>query len=87
MNKYFLSDKDSKNASLKRQIIKLCIEAGSYSIAELSSRINSSVPTVTKLINELITESPSWNTLCGNTFCKSWANKALPEGAGLPFSA
>ncbi|MDD5951011.1 MAG: ROK family transcriptional regulator [Bacteroidales bacterium] len=56
MNKYFLSDKDSKNASLKRQIIKLCIEAGSYSIAELSSRINSSVPTVTKLINELITE-------------------------------
>ena len=56
MNKHFLSDKDSKNASLKRHIIKLCIEAGSYSIAELSSRINSSVPTVTKLINELITD-------------------------------
>ncbi len=56
MNKYFFSETDSKNAALKRQIIKLCIESGSYSIADLSSRINASVPTVTKLINELIEE-------------------------------
>lgn len=56
MNKNFFRDNDSKNAALKRHIIKLCIEAGSYSIADLSSRINASVPTVTKLINELIAE-------------------------------
>ena len=56
MNRYFFSETDSKNAALKRQIIKLCIDSGSYSIADLSSRINASVPTVTKLINELIEE-------------------------------
>ena len=57
MNKNFFSETDSKNAALKRKIIKLCIDSGSYSIADLSSRINASVPTVTKLINELIDES------------------------------
>ena len=57
MNKNFFSETDSKNAALKRQIIKLCIDSGSYSIADLSARINASVPTVTKLINELIDES------------------------------
>lgn len=56
MNRNFFSETDSKNAALKRQIIKLCIDSGSYSIADLSSRINASVPTVTKLINELIDE-------------------------------
>ena len=56
MNKNIFSETDSKNAALKRQIIKLCIESGSYSIADLSNRINASVPTVTKLINELIEE-------------------------------
>ena len=56
MNRNFFSETDSKNAALKRQIIKLCIDSGSYSIADLSSRINASVPTVTKLVNELIDE-------------------------------
>lgn len=56
MNSNFFRDTDNKNAALKRHIIKLCIEAGSYSIADLSARINASVPTVTKLINELIDE-------------------------------
>ena len=56
MNRYFFGETDSKNAALKRQIIKLCIDSGSYSIADLSSKINASVPTVTKLINELIDE-------------------------------
>lgn len=54
MNNDFFRDTDGKNAALKRQIIKLIIEAGSYSIADLGGRINASVPTVTKLINELI---------------------------------
>lgn len=56
MNKTIFSETDSKNAALKRQIINLCIESGSYSIAELSTKINASVPTVTKLLNELIDE-------------------------------
>ena len=56
MNKTIFSETDSKNAALKRQIINLCIESGSYSIAELSAKINASVPTVTKLLNELIDE-------------------------------
>ena len=56
MAKTFLSDTTSKNAAMKRQILKLCIEQGSYSIADLSRDINASVPTVTKLIGELISE-------------------------------
>ena len=56
MNENFFRETDSKNAALKRHIIKLCIDSGSYSIADLSSKINASVPTVTKLINELIEE-------------------------------
>lgn len=56
MNNDFFRDTDGKNAALKRQIIKLIIEADSYSIADLGGKINASVPTVTKLINELIDE-------------------------------
>lgn len=56
MNENIFRETDSKNAALKRHIIKLCIDSGSYSIADLSSKINASVPTVTKLINELIDE-------------------------------
>ena len=52
----FLNDTTSKNSLIKREILKLCIDSGSYSIADLSSKINASVPTVTKLINELIDE-------------------------------
>ena len=54
MNKSFLTDKEGKNAIVKREIIRLCIQNGNYSIADLSKEINTSVPTVTKLINELI---------------------------------
>lgn len=54
MSKTFLSDIDSKNSVIKRQIIRLCIHNGNYSIADISKEINASVPTVTKLINELI---------------------------------
>jgi len=54
MTKTFLSDFDSKNASIKREILKLCILNGNFSISDLSKEINASVPTVTKLISELI---------------------------------
>ena len=50
----FLADAESKNAILKKKIIRLCIKGGRYSIADFSREINASVPTVTKLIGELI---------------------------------
>lgn len=49
----FLND-DSKSAQTKRQILRACINHGSCSIAELSQSIGISVPTVTKLVTEMI---------------------------------
>lgn len=54
MNDTFLSNIDSKNAILKQNIISLCINEGDYSIAELSKELNTSIPTITKLVVELI---------------------------------
>ena len=54
MTKTFLNDPDGKNASTKREILKLCILNGNFSISDLSKEINASVPTVTKLVGELI---------------------------------
>jgi len=56
MRTTFLDKKDNKNSILKKTILKLCIQSGEYSIAALSEQINSSVPTVTKLIGELMDE-------------------------------
>ena len=53
--KTFLTD-TSKNADIKRQILRLCILNESYSIADLSKALNTSVPTVTKIIGELIAD-------------------------------
>ena len=52
----FLTRKEGKNTQLKKKILSLCVEDGKYSIAELSKHTGTSVPTVTKLINELIEE-------------------------------
>ena len=52
----FLTRKEGKNTSLKKKILSLCVEDGKYSIAELSKHTGTSVPTVTKLIGELIEE-------------------------------
>ena len=52
----FLTQKEGKNTQLKKKILSLCVEDGKYSIAELSKHTGTSVPTVTKLINELIEE-------------------------------
>ena len=54
MTKTFLNDPDGKNTSTKREILKLCILNGNFSISDLSKEINASVPTVTKLVGELI---------------------------------
>jgi predicted NBD/HSP70 family sugar kinase len=56
MRTTFLDKKDNKNSILKKTILRLCIQNGEYSIAALSEQINTSVPTVTKLIGELMDE-------------------------------
>lgn len=50
----FLQDMVSKSAEAKRQILRLCIINGPFSIADLSKDMNTSVPTITKLISELM---------------------------------
>lgn len=47
---------NSKNSILKRVILGLCINEGDYSLADLSREINTSIPTTTKLVDELIKE-------------------------------
>ena len=44
------AEEGNKNALLKRQIIGLYITAGDFSITDLSTEMNLSVPTTTKLI-------------------------------------
>lgn len=56
MRTTFLDKRENKNSILKKYILSLCIEHGEYSISELSKHLNTSVPTVTKLIQELIDE-------------------------------
>lgn len=52
----FLSNIDGKNSILKRRIIALCINEDGYSIADLSKELNTSIPTITKLVGELMDE-------------------------------
>jgi len=56
MRETFLDKKDNKNSLLKKTILRLCIQNGEHSIAALSEQLNASVPTVTKLIGELMDE-------------------------------
>lgn len=50
----FLNDATGKNAQIKREMLRLCIEHNTYSIAEFSKALGISVPTITKLVAELI---------------------------------
>jgi len=53
----FLNESDkSKSAEAKRIIIKQCINHDTRSIADLSTVLGLSIPTVAKLVNELIAE-------------------------------
>ena len=45
---------DGKNSSLKQRIIGLCINDGDYSLADLSRELDTSIPTTTKLVGELV---------------------------------
>lgn len=56
MKTSFLESIDGKNAILKQKILALCINEGNYSIADLSKEINTSIPTTTKLVEELIAD-------------------------------
>lgn len=56
MNDTFLQNINGKNGILKRQIIALCVNEGDYSLADLSKELNTSIPTITKLVGELIDE-------------------------------
>ena len=52
----FLSDTTGKNAQIKRDILRLCIEHKESSISYFSKTLGISVPTITKLIGELMEE-------------------------------
>ena len=56
MRNTFLDQKENKTALMKKYILRLCINHGEYSIAALAAELKNSVPTVTKLIYELIDE-------------------------------
>lgn len=56
MKDSFLSNIDGKNTALKQRILSLCINDGNYSIADLSKELGTSIPTITKLVGELLEE-------------------------------
>lgn len=56
MTSTFLNDNTSKSAAAKRAILRLCIKHEESSISFFSKTLGISVPTVTKLITELIDE-------------------------------
>ena len=54
MNSTFLNSNDGKNRLLKKSILGHCIVDGNFSLADLSKELNISIPTTTKLIEELM---------------------------------
>ncbi len=58
MNTTFLQQSydGNKTASLKKELIRLFVVNGNFSITDLSKEVNISAPTITKLIGELINE-------------------------------
>ncbi len=50
----FLSNGNSKNGTLKKEIIGICVTDGYFCIADISKALNTSIPTVSKLVSELI---------------------------------
>ena len=54
MNSLFLKNSDTKNKLQKKQILQLCIKEGNFSLADLSKELNLSIPTTTRLTEELI---------------------------------
>ena len=56
MNRSLFNNIDGKNSILKKRIVALCINEDGYSIADLSKELNTSIPTITKIVGELMDE-------------------------------
>ena len=56
MNNSFLQNLNNKNAVLKQSLLKLCVNEGDFNIADISKELNTSIPTATKLVGELMEE-------------------------------
>ena len=54
MTEGFLNSVNDKNAALKQKILRLCIKDGDYSISDFSRELDCSIPTITKIVSELI---------------------------------
>lgn len=52
----FILDKQNKNSAIKREMLHICIQKEKASIAEFSQILGISIPTATKLIQELMAE-------------------------------
>ena len=56
MRNAFPNNIDRKNSVLKLNILKLCISEGDCSLGDLSKQLGTSIPTTTKLVEELMEE-------------------------------
>ena len=56
MTTTFLNNPESKNSAIKQAILGKFISEGTESIADISREIGTSIPTITKLVGELIDE-------------------------------
>jgi glucokinase-like ROK family protein len=58
MNRSFLqkSQEGNRSSSLKKEIIRLLVAGNNYSITDLGKEMTVSIPTITKLVGELISE-------------------------------
>ena len=56
MNNSFLNNLEGMNSILKQRILGLCVNEDSYSLADLSKELGTSIPTITKIVGELIDE-------------------------------
>ena len=54
MKHSFLQHLNNRNSLLKQQLLKSCVRDGDNNIADLSKELNTSIPTTTKLVSELI---------------------------------
>lgn len=54
MTSVFLDKLNERNAAVKQKILELCISCGDYSMADLARELGISIPTITKIVGELI---------------------------------
>ncbi|MCQ2174354.1 MAG: ROK family protein [Bacteroidales bacterium] len=51
-----LKESQVKTFSLKREIVRICIKKDKASIADFSKSLNTSIPTITKLVQEMVSD-------------------------------